>query len=100
MLVHNKGDYIRTAGEVTLVPGINDIDHRDFNDFSSHPIMKKIVDSGEIVALDKTTKDLSTPKAIELIEDTFSMPLLKEFKKNETRKTVLEVIDKKLREFE
>ena len=107
MLVHNKGKYVRHAAGVTLVPGANDVDEQDFKDFSGHPIMKKVVESGEIEALKKvgdndgsggaeTTKDLNASDAIEMVKDTYDPSLLEKWKEDDDRKTVQDAIDKQL----
>jgi len=100
MLVHNKGKYIRHAADLMLVPGANNVSENDYKEFSSHPIMKGVIESGEIVAHANTTKDLNADKAIDLAEDTFSIDLLNEFKQKEDRKTVLDAINTQLEELQ
>lgn len=110
MLVHNKGKYVRHAAGATLLPGANNIDEADYKRFSSHPIAKKWIEKGEIVTFKKeennkdeentveSTKDLNANEAIDLVEDTFSVSMLEEWKEKEDRKTVLEAIEKQLAE--
>ncbi|CAM4012432.1 hypothetical protein [Mesobacillus zeae] len=92
MLVHNKGKYVRHAEEVMLVPGANQVESSDFERFSSHPLMKKLIDDGEII-LQKRLKDMKPDDAIDLVKDTFSLAVLEEMKTVEKRKAVLEAID-------
>ncbi|WP_205628681.1 hypothetical protein, partial [Acinetobacter baumannii] len=71
MLVHNKGKYVRHAEGVMLVPGANQMEAADWKSFSSHPIMKTLIDKGEIVP-QKDLKELGVDEAVELVKDTFS----------------------------
>jgi hypothetical protein len=98
MLVQNKGNYILHAAGVMLIPGANKISEAEWKDFSSHPIMKKLVDEGEVEAQEKekSFKDLSATKAIELVKDTHDVSLLNEWKEEDSRKTVHEAIDAQL----
>lgn len=98
MLVQNKGKYIRHAEDVMLLPGANQIEEDDFNKFSAHPLMKKLIDSGEIIAheKEKSFSELNATKAIELVKDTFNSSLLEEWKEAEKRQTVLKAIDEQL----
>lgn len=95
MLVHNKGDYTRVAVGVTLIPGANNVDATEYKGFAAHPIMKKLIDSGEIVA-QNGLKDLNADEAIKLVEDTYSVEYLEGMKAEEKRKTVLEAITKQI----
>lgn len=99
MLVHNKGKYVRHAEDVMLVPGTNQIETDDWKRFSSHPLMKKLIDQGEIVQ-QKQIKDLNVDDAIELVKDTFSLSLLEEMKAGEKRKTVLDAISTQVNEIQ
>jgi hypothetical protein len=102
MIVQNKGKYVRHAAGVMLVPGANQIDDADWKKFSSHSIVKTMIDNGEIEAMEKakTTKDMGADKAISLVKDTFDPSLLNEWKAVEDRKTVLEAIDEQLAEIQ
>lgn len=102
MLVQNKGKHVRHTAGVMVVPGANQVEDAAWKKFSGHPLMKKLVDAGEIEALGqaKSTKDLNAEKAAVLVKDTFSVDLLEEWKAVETRKTVLEAIDAQLTELQ
>ncbi|MGM0806516.1 MAG: hypothetical protein ACQET8_17380 [Bacillota bacterium] len=95
MLVQNKGNYILHAAGVMLIPGANKISEEEWKEFSSHPIMKKVVDKGDVVA-EKSFDELTASKAIELVKDTFDPSLLEAWKKEDSRKTVQEAIDAQL----
>ena len=97
MLVHNKGNYTRHASGVALIPGANQVEAAEFEKFAKHPLMKKLVDTGEIVA-QKGLKDLNADEAIELVKDTYSIEYLESMKVDETRKTVLSAIEAQIKE--
>lgn len=99
MLVQNKGKYVRHAEGVMLVPGSNDVSEQDWKKFSNHKIIKSLIDKGEIVTHKvKSTTDMNANQAIELVEDTFSVDLLEQWKANDDRKTVLDAIEEQLKE--
>ncbi|WP_346235724.1 hypothetical protein MKY04_09285 [Lysinibacillus telephonicus] len=104
MIVHNKGNYTRHAAGVMVIPGVNTIEDADFEKFSKHPLIKTLINKGEIVVPEgsssekaQTLKDLSAEDAIELVKDTFSVEYLEELKESETRKTVLTAIDAQIK---
>jgi hypothetical protein len=98
MLVQNKGKYVRHAEGVMLIPGANQLESEDFKKFSSHPIMKSLIEKEEIVAHEKakSIKELHAEEAINLVKDTFTPSLLEEWKTVEKRKTVLDAIAEQL----
>jgi len=114
MLVHNKGKYVRHRGNVRVLPGVNDLKEKDWNHFKAHPLNAEVVKSGEVVVLkgeeseeqpgtdDLKISDLNAEEAIEMVEDTFSLELLEEFKADEQaskkRKTVLDAIEAQIKE--
>lgn len=100
MLVQNKGKYIRHAAGLMLIPGANQVESSDWKQFSSHPIMKKIIEKGEIVAHEESesVKDLSVNDAVELVKDTFDPALLESWREKEKRKGVLEAITSQMDE--
>lgn len=102
MLVQNKGKHVRHAAGVMVIPGANQVEDAAWKKFSGHPLMKKLIDAGEIEAMGKaqTTKDLSANKAIPLVKDTFDVSLLNEWRAAEDRTTVLEAIDAQLSEIQ
>lgn len=99
MLVHNKGEYVRHIG-ARLIPGINHLNQEDaaaFKEALKHPLNSYLVDElGEITYEDGGLSDLSAQKAIAAVNETFKLETLESFKKDESRKTVLEAIDKQI----
>lgn len=102
MLVQNKGKHVRHAAGVMVVPGANQIEDAAWKKFSGHPLMKKLINAGEIEAMGQaeTTKDLKADKAITLVKDTFDVSLLTDWRETEDRSTVLEAINAQLAELQ
>lgn len=95
MLVQNKGNHSYQANGLTLIPGTNKVDEKDFEKFISHPLMAHLNQQGEFVY------EKGKPNAkdtIALIEDTFDIDTLEAMKAEEDRKTVLDAIDKRIEE--
>lgn len=97
MLVQNKGNYSYQANGVTLIPGTNRVDEKDFEKFISHPLMAHLDQQGEFV-YDKEKSKPSAKETIAMIEDAFDIDMLNALKADEDRKTVLEAIDKRIEE--
>ncbi len=99
MLIHNKGKYVRHSNDVMLVPGVNNITPEEWEKFKAPKLAQILIDKGEIVPQeeDKDIADLNAKDAIELIEDTFNVALLEEWKAGEERKTVIEAIEKQIK---
>lgn len=112
MLVQNKGKYVRHRGTVRVLPGVNNMKSKDWNHFKAHKMNAALIKKGEIVALEgeegtveeeslKIT-DIDAKDAIEVVNDTFSLDLLKEFKADEQaakkRSTVLKAIEDQIKE--
>ncbi|MFJ6210590.1 hypothetical protein [Lysinibacillus sp. NPDC092081] len=97
MLVQNKGNYSYTANDLTLVPGTNKVDEKEFESFLTHPLMKHLNDKGEFAYDSEKTKP-SAKDAIAMIEDAFDIDMLEALKAEEDRKTVLDAIDKRIEE--
>ncbi len=97
MLVQNKGNHSYTANDLTLVPGTNKVDEKEFERFLTHPLMKHLDDKGEFVYDSGKTRP-SAKDAIAMIEDAFDIDMLEELKGDEDRKTVLDAIDKRIEE--
>ncbi|WP_088005609.1 hypothetical protein [Indiicoccus explosivorum] len=102
MLIHNKGNYVRHAAGVMLVPGTNNVSEKDWKKFSSNPIMKEVIESGEVVAHEKakSTQDFNVDGAVELVKDTVDVDLLRQWQEADDRKTVQEAIADKLAELQ
>ena len=102
MLIHNKGNFTRHAAGVKVIPGANTLSEDEFVQFTSHPLMQKLIKSGEIVVPEgslktKSLAGLNADDAIELVKDTFSVEYLEKFKEGESRKTVLSAIEEQLK---
>lgn len=97
MLVQNKGNHPYTANGLTLNPGTNDVNEKEFGEFLEHPLMAVLDKKGEF-EYQKGDKKLTADELIDLIDDTFDPDLLEKMKDGEKRKTVLEAIDKRLEE--
>lgn len=97
MLVQNKGNHSYTANGLTLNPGTNKVDEKEFEHFLTHPLMKNLSDKGEFV-FDSDKSRPSAKDAIAMIEDAFDIDMLKELKADEERKTVVDAINKRIEE--
>lgn len=95
MLVQNKGNHSYQANGLTLIPGTNKVDEKDFEKFISHPLMSHLDQQGEFV-YSKDKSNSTAKEVIALIEDAFDVDTLEAMKENEDRKTVLEAIDKRV----
>jgi len=113
MLVHNKGAYIRHIGNVRLIPGVNDLDNSDAEEFIKGmelPLNKSLERLGEIEILDHITKgkskkavgftELTANTAVESIADTFDLELLEKWleeeQANKNRTTVVKAIENQI----
>ncbi|MFJ7663742.1 hypothetical protein ACIQXW_15325 [Lysinibacillus sp. NPDC097162] len=97
MLVQNKGNHSYTANGLTLNPGTNKVDEKDFDQFLTHPLMKHLNDKGEFTYEGEKAKP-SAKDAIAMIEDAFDVDMLEGLKAEENRKSVLDAIDKRIEE--
>lgn len=97
MLVQNKGNHPYTANGLTLNPGTNNVNEKDFGEFLEHPLMASLDKKGEF-EYQKGDKKLTADELIDLIDDTFDLDLLEEMKDGEKRTTVLKAIDLRIKE--
>lgn len=97
MLVQNKGNHSYQANGLTLAPGTNKVDEKEFDRFLSHPLMAHLDKQGEFVYDSEKTKP-SAKDLIAMIEDSFDVDMLNELKQDEDRKTVLDAIEKRIEE--
>jgi len=106
MLVQNLGNFVRHIG-VRLIPGVNNLslsEGQKFKKALEHPLNKYLIDKGEIVIAQDddfaSLASLDAKKAIELVNDTFELATLQQFREEEAakgnRKTVIEAIDKQI----
>lgn len=97
MLVQNKGNHSYQANGLTLAPGTNKVNEKEFEQFLAHPLMAHLDETGEFVY----NKEKSKPSAkdlIAMIDDSFDVDMLNELKNGEDRITVLDAIDKRIEE--
>lgn len=97
MLVQNKGNHSYQANGLTLAPGTNKVNEKDFEQFLSHPLMAHLDKQGEFVYDGEKSKP-SAKDLIAMIDDSFDVDMLNELKNGEDRKTVLDAIDKRIEE--
>lgn len=97
MLVQNKGNHAYTANGLTLNPGTNKVDEKEFERFLTHPLMKHLESKGEF-AYDSDKTRSSAKDTIAMIEDAFDIDMLEALKEEEDRKTVLDALDKRIEE--
>lgn len=97
MLVQNKGNYSYEANGLVLVPGVNNVEKDAFEKFLKHPLMAYLNGKGEF-EYKLEEKKLTVDELLDLINDTFSTEVLEQMKVGEKRKTVLEAIEKRLKE--
>lgn len=95
MLVQNKGNNSYQANGLTLIPGTNKVDEKEFEKFISHPLMAHLDQQGEFV-YEKGKPNVKD--TIALIEDTFDVETLEAMRTDDDRKTVREAIDKRIDE--
>lgn len=102
MIVHNKGNFARVANGVTVIPGANTLSAAEFKDFTKHPIIKTLINDGEVVIPEgqegqvESLSSLNAENAIALVKDTHSVEFLEKLREGEDRKTVLSAIDEQL----
>ena len=112
------GTGLADGSVIRVIPGLNELTEKEWEILKKHPdvierMKKDIVDPKrgtvkmlEIVTETKKTdngdngeatiSELGIKKAQELVKETFSTELLREWKESETRKGVIDAIDKQL----
>ncbi|WP_150284348.1 hypothetical protein [Rummeliibacillus sp. TYF-LIM-RU47] len=95
MLVQNKGNHSYEANGTVLNIGTNNVEENAFEAFLAHPLMAKLDEQG---VFEYSKGKPSAKDTIEYIDDTFDVDTLEAMKENESRKTVLEAIDKRIAE--
>ncbi|GKV70276.1 hypothetical protein NCCP2716_27740 [Sporosarcina sp. NCCP-2716] len=99
MIVQNKGNFVRHAAGVTLIPGANEITEEQWEAYRAHPLASALIKKGEVEAKE-TFGSLSAADAIDLAKDTFDMEVLEQMKLHEKRTTVLKAIDEQISELQ
>lgn len=100
MLVQNKGNHPYTANGLTLNPGTNNVNEKEFEKFLEHPLMQHLNEQEEFLYEKAEQKQLSAKELIAMIEDAYDVEMLQELKVNEERKTVLDAIEKRIQELQ
>jgi hypothetical protein len=105
MLVIHHRDGFHHAGNVHLMPGVNDVDEKEFAEVSKYEAFKALLDDGTIEVLQsKDGKPLALAdvaklpekKAMELVDKTVSKPVLKAMRDADKRPAVVEAIEEQL----
>ena len=100
MLVQNKGNHPYTANDLTLNPGTNNVETKEFEKFIKHPLMQHLDKRGEFVYEKTEPKNLTAKDIIAMVEDAYDVQVLQELKESEDRKSVLDAIEKRLDELQ
>ncbi|HEX5034650.1 MAG TPA: hypothetical protein VFW62_09235 [bacterium] len=115
MLIMYTPANIYRCGEMRLIPGMNDVPERVWNEVKDHPLVKmrvekglislrpqqkaKLAGDGESTGQDDNGDGLtslgefSAKEAEALVKETFDLPTLERWQGEETRKGVLKAIE-------
>jgi len=90
---------------LSLLPGVNEVDAKAWDEFKLSPSIKHCIAEGEIEELDFPTAnpdspvqidDLNQKEALALVKATFDSKLLERWAANESRKGVLDALEKQM----
>lgn len=88
-----------------LLPGVNEVDAKTWDEFKLSPSIKHFIAEGEIEELDLPNAqegspvqidDLNQKEALALVKATFDSKLLERWAANESRKGVLDALEKQM----
>lgn len=88
-----------------LLPGVNEVDAKAWDEFKTSPSIKHFIAEGEIEELDLPNAhegspvqidDLNQKEALALVKATFDSKLLERWAANESRKGVLDALEKQM----
>ncbi len=114
MIVNHKRSGVLNADGVVLKPGPNQVDIKAWENSRKHPMIKKLMDLGEIVeesefdenlklsAKEEKSADetilspMKIPQAKALVEETVDLELLEQWKKSEKRNQVIGSINSQI----
>lgn len=114
MLIHNTGNFIRHIGDVRLLPGANELNAEQTEQFNSdmkNPLNAALKKSGEIKVLEASNSgkkgddkggfaDLNATEAITAVNDTVDLNLLEKWLSeengNKKRATVIKAIENQI----
>lgn len=104
-IVKNNRPQIFGNHLMTLLPGVNEVDAKKWEEFSKSPAIKHHIAEGEIEELDLPNAhegspvqidDLNQKEALALVKATFDSKLLERWAENESRKGVLDALEKQM----
>lgn len=110
MLVNYKLKNVYGCGEMQLIPGINKVDEKVWAEAQKFPKTKWLMENEHLevvegeggkkleASADESLASLSEKKAVKLVEETFEMRLLEQWKKTEKRNKVLDALDARMDE--
>ena len=90
---------------MTLLPGVNEVDAKKWEEFKLSPAIKHGISEGEIEEVDLPSahddspvqiSDLNQKEALALVKATFDMTLLERWAESESRKGVLDALEKQI----
>lgn len=104
-IVKNNRSQIFGNHLMSLKPGVNEVDPKVWVDFKRSPAIAHYIAEGEIEELDFPTAnpdspvqidDLNQKEALALVKATFDKTLLERWAANESRKGVLDALEKQM----
>jgi hypothetical protein len=102
MLIKYNRDGIHHAGAMRLLPGLNEVDEKQFAEAETWPAFKALIDEGIVEpVLTKKAKPADLTKmpvreVIDLVKQTVSKEMLEEMLKAEKREPVIKAIEAQL----
>lgn len=102
IIVNNKKTGLIGFEDVTIMPGPNTISEVIAKKMQSHPVIKIMIEEGQLEFPEHITEELGVSKlspneAIALVETTVDSDLLKSWVKSDERKPVKVAIEKQLK---
>lgn len=103
IIIKNKRAQIIGNHILSLLPGVNEVDAKKWAEFKTSPAIVHFMGEGEIEEMDLPVPhddspvqidDLNQKDAIALVKETFDIALLNRWAENETRKGVLDALEK------
>jgi hypothetical protein len=84
---------------ITLLPGVNEIEKKEWENFGKHPLVSAHVGEGNLIIHEGTTtlKDMKLNEAKRVIEGTFDLHLLEKWSGQDKRAAVLTAIQKQMK---
>ncbi|EUJ24758.1 hypothetical protein PGRAN_02645 [Listeria grandensis FSL F6-0971] len=103
MIIHNKGKYTYNIG-ARIIPGANNLEGSDIDAYKAAvklPLNAALVKAGTIVQEAEDITQMNVEKAGDLINDTWDLQVLDQFKEKEEssrspRSTVIKALEKQV----